>query len=83
MLNFHSFKAFGSTHCRLHQRLQKSFKAAASSTRYLLKSMRDGNLYFGPLEIIEWILESVSLSLSLSLSKIVLICFDNVRQIEF
>ena len=57
ILNFHSFKALGSTYYRLHQRLPKSFRAAAISSRHFLKSMRDGNLYFGPFEIIERILE--------------------------
>ena len=54
MLNFQFFKALYS---RLHRRLPKSFKAAAISTRHFLKSMRDGSLYLGPLQIIERILE--------------------------
>ena len=58
MLNFQFFKALGSTYSRLHQRLLKSFKAAAISSRHFLKSMLDGNLYLGPLQIIERILES-------------------------
>ena len=58
LLNFQFFKAPGSTYSRVHQRLSKSFKVAAISSRHFLKSMRDGNLYLGPLEIIERILES-------------------------
>ena len=58
MLNFQFFNALGSTYSRLHQRLPKLFKAAAISSRHFLKSMRDGNLYLGPLQIIERILES-------------------------
>ena len=58
MLNFQFFKALGSTYSRLHQRLPKSFKAAAISSRHILKSIRDGNLYWGPLQIIEATLES-------------------------
>ena len=52
MLIFHSFKASGSTFSRLHQRLLKSFKEAAISLRHLGKSILEGNLYLGPLEII-------------------------------
>ena len=52
MLTFHSFKASGSTFARLYQRLLKSFKEAAISLRHLGKSILEGNLYFGPLEII-------------------------------
>ena len=58
MLNFELVKTLGSTYSRLHQRLPKSLKAAAISSRHILKSMRDGNLYLGPLQIIERILES-------------------------
>ena len=58
MLNFHSFKAVGSIDSRSHQRLPKSFKAGAISSRHFLKSMRDGNMYFGPFQIIKRILES-------------------------
>ena len=36
----------------LHQRLLKSFKEAAISLRHLEKSMLEGNLYLGPLEMI-------------------------------
>ena len=36
----------------LHQRLLKSFKEAAISLRHLEKSILEGNLYLGPLEII-------------------------------
>ena len=58
MLNFQFFKAIGSTYSRLHQRLPKPFKAAAISSRHVLKLMRDGNLYLGPLQIIARIIES-------------------------
>ena len=51
MLIFHSFKASGSTFSRLHHRLLKSFKAAIS-LRHLEKSILEGNLYLGPLEMI-------------------------------
>ena len=51
ILSFHSFKASGSTVSRLHQRLLKSFKAVAISLRHLGKSILEGNLYLGPLEI--------------------------------
>ena len=53
MLNIQFFKALGSIYSRLHQRFLKSFKAAVISSRHVLKSMRDGNLYLGPLQIIE------------------------------
>ena len=52
MLIFHSFKASGSTFSRLHRRLLKSFKEAAISQRHLGKTIYEGNLYLGPLEII-------------------------------
>ena len=52
MLIFHSFKASGSTFSRLHHRLLKSFKEAAISLRHLEKSILEGNLYLGPLEMI-------------------------------
>ena len=52
MLIFHSFKASGSTFYGLHQRLLKPSKEAAISLRHLGKSILEGNLYFGPLEII-------------------------------
>ena len=52
MLIFHSFKASGSTFFRLHQRLLKSFKEAGISLRHLGKSILEGNLFLGPLEII-------------------------------
>ena len=58
ILNFQFFQALGSTVSRLHQRFPNSFKAAAISSRHFLKSMRDGNLYFGPFPMIERILES-------------------------
>ena len=58
MLKFQFFKALGSTYSRLHQRLPKSFKAAAISSQHVLKSMRDGNLYLRPLQITKDILES-------------------------
>ena len=52
MLIFHSFKASDSTFSRLHQRLLKSFKEAAIPLRHLEKSILEGNLYLGPLEMI-------------------------------
>ena len=52
MLIFHSFKASGSTFSRLHQQLLKSFKEAAISLGHLGKSILEGHLYLGPLEII-------------------------------
>ena len=51
-VHLHSIKAAGSTVTRLHQRLLKSFKEAAISLRHLGKSILEGNLYLGPLEII-------------------------------
>ena len=58
ILSFHSFKALHSTLSRLHHRLPKSFKADAISSLYLLKSIWEGNLYFGPFEAILRIRES-------------------------
>ena len=52
MLIFHSLKASGSTFSRLHQRLLKSFKEAVISQGHLEKSIIEGNLYLGPLEMI-------------------------------
>ena len=52
MLNFNSFKAPGSTFSRLHQPLLKSFKEEGISLQHLEKSLLEGNLYLGPLEII-------------------------------
>ena len=52
MLIFHCFRASGSTSTRLHQRFLKSFKEVAISLRHLEKSILEGNLYLGPLEII-------------------------------
>ena len=52
MLVFHFFKASGSTFSCLQQRLLKSFKEAGISLRHLGKSILEGNLYLGPLEII-------------------------------
>ena len=52
MLIFHSFKALGSTFSRLHQRLLKSFEEIAIYLRHLEKSVLEGNLCLGPLEII-------------------------------
>ena len=52
MLIFHSFKASCSTFSRLHQRLLKSFKEAVISLRHKGKSILEGNLCLGPLEII-------------------------------
>ena len=50
----HSLKASGSAFSRLHQRLPKSFKEAAISLGYLGKSILEGNLYLGPLEIFRY-----------------------------
>ena len=58
MLILHSFKASSSTFSRLHQRLLKSFKEAAISLRHLGKSILEGNLYLGLLEIMLRILAS-------------------------
>ena len=52
MLIFHSFNASGSTFSHLHKQLLKSFKEAAISLRHLGKSILEGHLYSGPLEII-------------------------------
>ena len=52
ILSFHSFIALHSTLSRLHHRLPKSFKADAISSLHLLKSIWEGNLYFGPFETI-------------------------------
>ena len=58
MLILHYFKASGSTFSRLHQRLQKSFNEPTISLRHFGKSILEGNLYLGPLEIIFRTLES-------------------------
>ena len=58
MFNFQLFKVLGSTSSRLHQRVQLSFKTPAIASGQFLKSVRVGNLYLGPLEMIERILES-------------------------
>ena len=58
MFNFQLFKALDSTCSRLHQRVQESFKASAIASRHFVKSMWAGNLYLGPLEMIERILKS-------------------------
>ena len=52
MLIFHSFKASGSTFSHLHQQLLNLFKEAAISLPHLEKSIFEGNLSLGPLEII-------------------------------
>ena len=56
---FQLFNALGSTRSRLHQRLQNSCKAPAIPSRHDLKSIGTGNLYLGPLHLIDRILESV------------------------
>ena len=58
MLLFHSFKASGSTFSHLHQQLLKSCNEAVVSLRHLGKSILEGNLYLGPIEIILRALES-------------------------
>ena len=52
MLIFCSFKASVSTFSCLHQRLLKSLNDAAISQRHLGKSILEGNLFLGRLEII-------------------------------
>ena len=52
MFIFHSFKASGSTFSCFAPTITKSFKEAAISLRHLEKSILEGNLYLGPLEII-------------------------------
>ena len=59
IFSFQLLKALSSTCSRLHQRLQNSCKAPAISSRHDLKSIGKGNLYLGPLHIIDRILESV------------------------
>ena len=59
IFSFQLFKALESTCSRLHQLLQNSCKAPAISSRHGLKSIGTGNLYVGPLHIIDRILESV------------------------
>ena len=58
IFSFQLFKALDSTCSRLHQRLQNSCKAPAISSRHDLKSIGTGNLYLGPLHIIDRVLES-------------------------
>ena len=53
MLTFHSFRALGLTLSRLHYLLPKSFNADAISSLQILKSIREGNLYFGPRDKVE------------------------------
>ena len=67
MLIFHSFKASGLTFSCLHQRLLKLFKEAAISLRHLEKSILEGNLYLGHLEII---LRTLASGMTLRLSVI-------------
>ena len=59
IFSFQLFKALDSTCSRLHQRLQNFCKAPVISSRHDLKSIGTGNLYLGPLHIIDQILESV------------------------
>ena len=56
---FQIFQALYSTCSCLHHRLQNSCTEPAISLRHLLKSISEGNLYLGPLHIIDRILESV------------------------
>ena len=79
MLIFHSFKASVSTFSRLHQRLLKSFKEAAISLRHLGKSILEGNLYLGPLEIILRTLAS-GMTFRLPVNNY---NFDNLRSQEY
>ena len=59
LFSFQLFKALDSICSRLHQRLQNSCKAPPISSQHDLKSIGKGNLYLGPLHIIDRILESV------------------------
>ena len=59
LFSFLILKALDSTCSRLHQRLQNYCKAPAISSRHDLKFIGTGNLYLGPLHIIDRILESV------------------------
>ena len=52
LLIFHFFKASGFNIFSYNQRLLTSFKEAAISLRHLGKSILEGNLYLGHLEII-------------------------------
>ena len=56
---FQVFKTLAPTCFRLHHRLQNSSKDPAISSWYYLKSIREGNLYLGPLHIIDRTLQSV------------------------
>ena len=58
MLSFHSLKAACLTYSRLQHRLSNSFSAAAIYSLNLLKSILEGDWYFGPLKIMFRILES-------------------------
>ena len=51
MLRFLSFRATRSTYYRLHNRLPNAFMAAGIFSLHLLKSILEGNRYFGPLEL--------------------------------
>ena len=59
LFSFQLFKALDSICSRLHQRLQNSCRAPAISSQHNLNSIGKGNLYLGPLHIIDRILESV------------------------
>ena len=59
IFSFQIFKTLDTTCSRLHQRLQNSFKVTAISSWQNLKSIGKGNLYVGPLHMIDRILESV------------------------
>ena len=58
IFSFQLFQALDSTCSRLHQRLQNFCKAPAISSPHDLKSIGTGNLYLGPLHIIDRTLES-------------------------
>ena len=51
MFIFHSIQGIRFNIFPLHQRLLKSFKEAVISLRHLEKSILEGILYLGPLEI--------------------------------
>ena len=58
ILSFQEFKALDSKCSRLHQQIQTSCKALAISSRHLVKSIGEGNLYLDHLLIKDRILES-------------------------
>ena len=57
IFSFQLFKALDSTCSRLYERLQNSCMVPVISARHDLKSIGNGKLYFGPLHIIDRIIE--------------------------